>query len=165
MSTLTDLLRNASVGEVIKALVEASVDRDGLAFDVAEALFERNISKEFPGQQPGDFYVGPDRGEVVLVAFVEPRREDAKRGFADVWGHTKSWSGPYVDSYLKSIEGGIPVSRPSAQQDAPQTREAAEAEAARWATYGVTAVVRGYEEAPKSHRRTLREHLCGGPTG
>lgn len=201
MSTLTDMLRDASVGEVIKALVEASVYRDGFAFDVAEALFDRNASKEFSGPDPSD--INPkalDSGEVCVLSYDPDRREDAVRGFREIWNHpvptfdeadpkwlkatraerraakraAEHWvKDPRLDPvprFLATLDhskgdpnwGGW--SRPSCQAEAPQSRAAAEAEVARWATFGVKAEVRGYEAPDTSHRRTLREHLCSGPT-
>jgi hypothetical protein len=192
-------LTTATVDEVVQALL--SCGRDGFAFDVAEALFNRNVSKEFSGPDPSD--INPkalDRGDVCVLSYDPDRREDAIRGFREIWNHAvptfdeadpkwlkatraerraakraaERWeTDPSLDPvprFLAALDHskGDPCwggwCRPSCQPGIPQSREAAEAEVAWWATYGVTAVVRGYEEAPKSHRRTLREHLCSGPT-
>lgn len=204
---LTDAIRDASLGEILRALTEASLDREGLAFDVAEALFQRNYSKEFPGPDPSDIEPKhPNVGEVLVCSYDPNRREDAIRAFREIWNHAIPVFDENDPKWLKATKAERKVARQAAerwvrfpeldrvpgflasmdanqgntdwhgwcryysryysgQPDAPHTREEAEAEVARWATYGVTATVRGFEPTPTSHHRTLQQHLCHGPIG
>lgn len=198
----TDMLRNASVDEITRALVEASVDRKGLAFEVGMALFEQDVSKEFPGQDPDDINPkSPDSGEVCVLSYDPARREEAGQAYRDIWNHpvpsydpndpkwlkatraerraarnaAELWAKhPEVDPvprFLASLDqarnGSWAMSwtRPSFQSGAPKSRAEAEAEVARWATYGVVAEVRGYEPTPTSHCKSLKQYLCRGPIG
>lgn len=200
--TLTDAIQDASLGEILRALTEASLDRDGLAFDVAEALFQRNYSKEFPGPDPSDIEPKhPNVGEVLVRTYDPNRREDAIRAFREIWNHSIPTFDENDPKWLKATKAERKAARQAAerwvrfpeldrvpqflasmdanrenptwhgwcryssQPDASHTREEAEAEVARWATYGVTATVRGFEPTPTSHRRTLQQHLCRGPIG
>lgn len=194
---LKEALRSAFAEEIVEALLGLDGERPGLAYDVGTLLLERGPCKKFPGPDPDDISPKhPNVGEVLVFGYDPSRREDAIRGYRELWGHPvptydendPKWlkatraerraakravedfqkRGDGAKSFIETLDRAMAprsswdgMIRPSCQSGAPQTRAEAEAEVARWATFGVKAKVQGYEEPAKSHVRRL--HPFVGP--
>jgi len=82
LTNLREALRNATVDEIVEALASAEEHRPGLAYEVGIRLWERDVSKEFPGPNPFDHNPkSADRGAVLAVAYDPARREEAITGY------------------------------------------------------------------------------------
>lgn len=89
-------------------------------------------------------------------------RKAAKRKAEDWVKYPNRDQVPGFITALRSRKSGMSISRPSFFDGAPKTRAEAEAEVARFASYGVRAHIEGYEAPAASHRVSLRD-LSRGP--